>query len=102
MARTPPGTPYSPDVSDPSPTLDTDASAGSVTVALGGFIEPPQPEVAVGATLGRFVVLEEVGRGAMGRVLRAYDPKLQREVALKLLRGEALSEEGHARLVREA
>jgi tetratricopeptide (TPR) repeat protein len=89
-------------VSISPPTLDTSGSADSATVALGGASEPLRPEVGVGAMLGRFAVLEEVGRGAMGRVLRAYDPKLQREVALKLLRGDALGEEGHARLVREA
>ncbi|MEM6293039.1 MAG: serine/threonine-protein kinase [Myxococcota bacterium] len=42
-------------------------------------------DASAGLRVGRYVVLEEVGRGAMGRVLRAYDPKLQREVALKEL-----------------
>jgi tetratricopeptide (TPR) repeat protein/tRNA A-37 threonylcarbamoyl transferase component Bud32 len=57
---------------------------------------------AVGSGVGRYVVLEEVGRGAMGRVLRAYDPKLQREVALKQVRGDVLGSEGAERLVAEA
>jgi tetratricopeptide (TPR) repeat protein len=100
MARAPPGAPYSRRMSRSSSTQDSDG--GSVTVGLGGALGAERAEVATGATLGRFVVLEEVGRGAMGRVLRAYDPKLQREVALKLLRGDSLSDEGHARLVREA
>ena len=53
--------------------------------------------------LGRYVVIEEVGRGGMGRVLRAYDPKLQREVALKLLRRTRGGlDEARTRLVREA
>ncbi len=50
----------------------------------------------------RYVVLEEIGRGGMGRVLRAYDPKLQREVALKLVRSETLGPAGARRLVAEA
>ncbi len=35
--------------------------------------------------IGRYLVLESAGHGAVGHVLRAYDPKLRREVALKLL-----------------
>jgi eukaryotic-like serine/threonine-protein kinase len=56
--------------------------------------------VAEGTTLGRFVVLEQIGVGAMGRVLRGYDPKLRREVALKLVRTS--SEATTERLLREA
>ena len=48
----------------------------------------------IGTAVDRYVVIEELGRGAMGRVLRAYDPKLCREVALKEVRGNALGEEG--------
>jgi eukaryotic-like serine/threonine-protein kinase len=38
-----------------------------------------------GSTLGRYVVLAELGAGGMGRVLAAYDAELDRRVALKLL-----------------
>ncbi len=56
-----------------------------------------------GATLGRYVMLEKLGAGGMGEVFAAYDPQLDRKVALKLLRGGALSaEEGKVRLLREA
>src|SRR5688572_15261658 len=60
-------------------------------------------ELAAGATLSRYVVLERLGRGAMGVVYAAYDPELDRQVALKLLRAEGRQvEELRLRLLREA
>ncbi|MFP2913550.1 serine/threonine-protein kinase, partial [Pyxidicoccus sp. 3LFB2] len=61
-------------------------------------------DVRRGAVLGRYVVLDKLGAGGMGVVLSAYDPKLDRKVALKLVR----SLKGHGaaelqqRLLREA
>ena len=58
-----------------------------------------------GARIGRFVVLRVVARGGMGTVARAYDPELDRRVALKILRPElwrAAGAELRAQLRREA
>ncbi|MEO7093913.1 MAG: serine/threonine-protein kinase, partial [Polyangiales bacterium] len=52
--------------------------------------------------LGRYVVLEELGRGGMSVVYIAYDPELDRRVALKVVRGDKLTEAHRARLHREA
>jgi RNA polymerase sigma factor (sigma-70 family) len=49
--------------------------------------------------IGRFTIVEQVGRGAMGTVHAAYDPELDRRVALKVLRA---SEHDHAWLAAEA
>jgi serine/threonine-protein kinase len=42
--------------------------------------------VPAGTTLGRFVVRGAIGAGGMGVVLEAFDPKLERTVALKVVR----------------
>jgi tetratricopeptide (TPR) repeat protein/predicted Ser/Thr protein kinase len=47
----------------------------------------PVSEIAErGSLIGRYVVLSRLGAGAMGVVLAAYDPELDRKVALKLLK----------------
>jgi hypothetical protein len=58
----------------------------------------------LGDTVGRYLVLGRLGAGGMGVVLSAYDPQLDRKVALKLLRAglELATGEARARLVREA
>jgi Tol biopolymer transport system component len=45
----------------------------------------PQMPVANGTRLGRYEVRSLVGAGGMGEVYRAHDPKLNREVAVKVL-----------------
>ena len=55
-----------------------------------------------GQMLGRYVVLSELGRGGMSVVYTAYDPQLDRRVALKVVRGAQLSDAHRARLHREA
>ena len=57
-------------------------------------------ELAVGTTLGSYTLTRKLGEGGMGVVYAAFDGKLEREVALKLLRSD---DEGHAhRLLIEA
>jgi eukaryotic-like serine/threonine-protein kinase len=62
--------------------------------------------LARGDTVGRYVILNLVGRGGMGEVYAAYDPQLDRRVALKLLHDTLLPNDAsriaRQRLLREA
>ncbi len=55
-----------------------------------------------GASVGRYVVIERIGAGAMGVVYKAFDPELDRVVAIKLLLGDGSRKGGSSRLQREA
>lgn len=81
--------------------LDTDVAAALRQGA--GVVEL---NLEVGQCVGRYVVLQRVGAGAVGVVFAAYDPELDRRVAIKLLqprRSDALeSSTMRSRLLREA
>jgi len=80
-----------------SPALDVLAKK----LALDQPREPPQ-DIA-GTTLVHYRIQEEIGEGGMGRVYRAEDTNLSRQVAIKVLPDEfAQDAERLARFEREA
>ncbi|MEZ4667607.1 MAG: protein kinase [Anaerolineae bacterium] len=63
------------------------------------------PDSMVGKTVGEFVIKERLGQGAMASVYKAFEPSINRYVALKIIRlGEDYDHEGEFRLrfAREA
>jgi serine/threonine protein kinase len=52
--------------------------------------------------VGRYEILEIIGTGATGRVARAHDPMIGRQVAIKLLAKELAKGEGRQRFLQEA
>lgn len=52
--------------------------------------------------MGRFTILDEIGRGGMGTVYAAYDESLDRKVAIKVLHSDRSSPDDQARFHREA
>src|SRR5205809_679065 len=56
-----------------------------------------------GTRIGRFEIRAKIGQGGMGEVYRAYDPKISREVAIKILPVDFTADkERLARFEREA
>jgi predicted ATPase len=62
---------------------------------------------AEGARVGPYEIISQLGAGGMGEVYRAQDPRLGRDIALKVIRRALLAEQGSQddaleRLLREA
>src|SRR5690348_16758394 len=59
-------------------------------------------QAPLGTTLGRYRLERLLGEGGMGTVHAAFDPDLERRVALKVLRDARSGDEARQRLLREA
>jgi serine/threonine protein kinase/tetratricopeptide (TPR) repeat protein len=57
-------------------------------------LETPTEELTRGTTFaGRYEIIEELGKGGMGKVYRVEDKKIKQEVALKLINPDVASDE---------
>ena len=68
----------------------SDDLAATIAATTDGSTHPattaPAPKPALpGVVIGRYVVLSQLGAGAMGVVYAAYDPELDRKIGLKVL-----------------
>jgi serine/threonine protein kinase len=55
-----------------------------------------------GSTIGRYILVEQVGAGGMGTVFAAEDPALARTIAIKLVRTTLRSDRSNGNLLAEA
>src|SRR5262249_9127602 len=96
-----------PPAAAPHDQPDPDATQGEPAEQAGErawlcFLEPSPREGALGR-LGHYHILELLGQGAFGIVLKAFDEKLHRVVAIKLLAPPlAASGPARSRFLREA
>ncbi len=81
-----------------------EAAEGKVT-GLGATKKPEGTVIMPGAsqtpTLGRYEVIKELGKGAMGIVYLGKDPKINRTVAIKTLQFDTDLDETQLKLVKE-
>ena len=83
------------------------AEETQIQPGTGGQTRPQAGGRAVPERLGRYRIIHELGKGAMGVVYRALDPRINREVALKAIplaaefEGKEL-EEARTKFFREA
>lgn len=72
----------------------TEVSLGRVANDGVGALDDTQiqlstpPPIKRGTKIGRYEIIEPIGKGGMGEVWRAHDPKFTRSVAIKFIRGD--------------
>lgn len=65
----------------------------SEDIPITKTIETPKEELTTGSIFGdRYQIIEELGKGGMGRVYKALDTKINEKIALKLIKPEIASD----------
>lgn len=82
--------------------IDASPGYGSWDVTRSHESTPPAGPAPKPMTVGRFVLGEWLGGGGYGDVFRAFDPRLERDVALKVLKGAKPDSKAAERFLREA
>ena len=54
----------------------------------------------IGHDIGRYHIVEQLGQGGMATVYKAYDTRLERDVAIKVIRKQAFSPETLDRMLK--
>ena len=69
-------------------------SSKDIRPEVTGTLQTAIKELTTGSTFaGRYQVIEELGKGGMGRVYKVFDEKIKEKVALKLLKPEISADE---------
>ncbi len=68
--------------------------SSSKEIPVTETLETPKEELTTGSTFaGRYQIIEELGKGGMGKVYKVHDTEIKEKVALKLLKPEIASDE---------
>ncbi len=68
-------------------------SSKAIPVSQTETLQTPVKELTTGSTFaGRYQVIEELGKGGMGRVYKVFDTDIREKIALKLLKPEIASD----------
>ncbi len=91
-------------VSNSAPDEDEEGSAAAdeadALTSATAALDSERDTLPQGTRVSRYVLLDVLGRGAIGTVYRAHDPELERDIAIKVMRFS--SEKRRERGLREA
>ena len=68
-------------------------SSKNIPVSQTETLKTPIKELTTGSTFaGRYQIIEELGKGGMGKVYKVFDTKIKEKIALKLIKPEIASD----------